>query len=45
VFGIARHSHLPVVRDVYDARQRRMLHVELQGMRINPSLDSQVFVL
>jgi len=45
VFGIARHSHLPVVRDVYDARQRRMLHVELQGMRINPALDSQVFVL
>lgn len=45
VIGISARTGLPVLRDCYDARQRRIFHLELREMRTNIRLTGDEFTV
>ena len=45
VIGISRRLSLPISRDCYDAKNRRIFHLELKGMRVNFAAKASDFTL
>lgn len=45
VVGISRRNASPVVRDVFDAKNRRIVHLELKGMQLNYAAKASDFTL